>query len=467
MRATKPGMIVGYALEDSAVTSTIQTFVNVSYYAGGTLKTDGTIAFLDDDLVVNTSAEASASVPLVNSFGLTFRGKAWDSASSTAVTHEFTLLNNVISATSSALSVLNTNHEAIFSLSQQGDLSMAGKLFPSFKGGGAQTDWYMFVDDTLGASSTYLSTNAAGWQSLDTYDFAERYYSPDALKPGDLVAMKQGGGPHVQRSLDENQTVLGIVSTQPAFIAGRPGPDTFPIALSGRVPTHVSTMNGEIHAGDPLGPSSIPGIAIKRVTNGPMVGTALEDYSSNSVGKIEVYVNPGWWGGSTEAASAPASVPQTNTQGFAQIISGQTQVHVHFDSINAYPNVQVTKQAQVDGDWWTTNYSDTGFDIILAQAQQRDVVFSWSVTPSTLGTVLYLSDGTYSTIDPTSGQAAITTVPPPEEPVTEPASSVTNISTAVITTTTAVDISPAMTTSTEPVVSSSTISNTSATGTSG
>jgi hypothetical protein len=72
---------------------------------------------------------------------------------------------------------------------------------------------------------------------------------------------------------------------------------TSAIALSGRVPVKVSTINGSIHAGDPLTSSSIPGVAMKATSAGQTIGKALEDYSNTdtaSVGKILVFINLSW-----------------------------------------------------------------------------------------------------------------------------------------------------------------------------
>ena len=53
---------------------------------------------------------------------------------------------------------------------------------------------------------------------------------------------------HVQRTSGEEHVVIGIVSTQPGFVLGAHTTSSYPIALAGRVPTKVSTMNGAIKA---------------------------------------------------------------------------------------------------------------------------------------------------------------------------------------------------------------------------
>ena len=303
------------------------------------------------------------------------------------------------------------------------DLHIGGKLFPSLKGGGIQNDWYLFVNDD-DSTSTYMSTNADGWMSMDTYDFAERYYSPDALEAGDLVVVSDNGRTHVQRSRNEDDMLLGIVSTRPAFIAGRPATSTFPIALSGRVPTKVSNMNGAIKAGDPLAPTTVPGVAAKAVHSGPIIGLALEDFESANIGKIEVFVNPTYWVNEDEAASNSGTtdvvtVLSQGKKGFATIVSGSNKVRIEFPSLGAYPIVQASPYMEVEGGWWISHVTDLGFEINLKQAQTLDVRFSWVAEPIQTGDQNYNSDNTYGPVDLQTGQGAPIQAATSTEPIIE------------------------------------------------
>ncbi|MBP9709876.1 hypothetical protein KBD61_02495 [Patescibacteria group bacterium] len=471
MKATKPGMILGYALEATNSTSTIEVFVKTGYSAGTILNTDGRVARLTDDLVVEARAEATAVTPIVDSWGLTFRGSAWDGVQANKAS--FGLLTEVTTPTSSSFVIRNASSSNVFSINQlgkatiAGDMVVGGRLYPAGRQG-VQQSKYIFLDDTS-TSTQYIATNADGWQANDSYDFAERYYSPDKLDRGDLVVASERGQFHVQRSLNETGLLMGIVSTKPAFIAGRPDPDTYPIALAGRVPTKVSTMNGAIKIGDPLGPSTIPGTAVKATKAGPIVGLALESYDGAGVGKIEVFVNPGWWGGpqkeasgvSNQASDQPVKTDhvakEVSYRGFAYVEAGSKQVHVAYDSVLSYPNIQVTPRGQVNGGWWTDNYTDIGFDIFLHDKQMRDVTFAWSVQGTPTGARVYRSDGTYALVNTTTGEALIQTVatstqptvPEPQEqqPVTPPVTQDVPTSTEPI-----ISVTDPVASSTEPVV---------------
>ncbi|POO76444.1 hypothetical protein C1T30_43150, partial [Bacillus sp. MBGLi97] len=87
-------------------------------------------------------------------WGLTFRGAAWDEVSSTVVTTSFTLINDVISATTSLFSIKSTSGTGLFTIDEEGnttingDVSIAGRLYPSARGS-LQNQYYIFVDDTL------------------------------------------------------------------------------------------------------------------------------------------------------------------------------------------------------------------------------------------------------------------------------------------------------------------------------
>jgi hypothetical protein len=349
------------------------------------------------------------------------------------------LITDVVTPTSSAFVIRNASSTNVFAIDQvgnttiAGDLVVGGRLYPSGRGA-AQNSKYIFLDDTS-TSTQYMATNADGWQANDSYDFAERYYSPDALDTGDLVIASDRGQFHVQRSLNESGFLMGIVSTRPAFVAGKQGENTYPIALAGRVPTKVSSMNGAIKVGDALAPSTIPGTAVKATKAGPIVGLALEAYDAATVGKIEVFVNPGWWGGpeaatssvATTAPSVTAPAPTTVNadgsvayRGFASIATGSKRVHVAYDSVLSYPNIQVTPRGQVRGGWWTDNYTDIGFDIFMNDIQTRDVTFAWSVEGTPTGARIYNSDGTFALVNPTTGEALVQTVATSTQDVTPP-----------------------------------------------
>ncbi|MFA6548118.1 MAG: hypothetical protein WCT11_04230 [Candidatus Magasanikbacteria bacterium] len=173
---------------------------------------------------------------------------------------------------------------------------------------------YKLLIDAGATSSGAIGTNgfirATSYISgTTTLDIAETYpinmlCAANGTCPinGDLVCTDPTVVAGVKKcSAGESDRMIGIVSTNPGFLLG--GGDLFDpnqnlgivkVALAGRVPTKVSSINGEINAGDKLTLSSIDGVAAKAVGEVPIVGIAMESFSGNGEGEIIVFVNLGW-----------------------------------------------------------------------------------------------------------------------------------------------------------------------------
>lgn len=123
-------------------------------------------------------------------------------------------------------------------------------------------------------------------------DLAERYASDMLLEPGDLVAF--GGEKEITISSEENNLILGVVSTKPAVRMNSEAgtDDTHPyIALVGRIPCKVT---GKVKKFAKLIASNIPGVAMSNFGhehhNNQIIGIALENKDSDDVELIEVVV---------------------------------------------------------------------------------------------------------------------------------------------------------------------------------
>jgi len=131
-------------------------------------------------------------------------------------------------------------------------------------------------------------------------------FGPEDLKPWGEDVMK--------RFEEREPALLEIARAKPAPEAGKASPtgdaslieaslrdealrrfqeEAFaPVALSGRVPVKVDTQFGAIRVGDLLAPSPVPGVAMKAVKAGSVIGTALEDFSGGR-GKVLAFVHLG------------------------------------------------------------------------------------------------------------------------------------------------------------------------------
>jgi hypothetical protein len=123
-------------------------------------------------------------------------------------------------------------------------------------------------------------------------DLAEMYVADSAYAPGTVVEF--GGIYEITVATQSHSSrVAGIISTAPSYLmnTAQAGENVLPVALVGRVPCLVV---GPITKGDCLVASSVQGAAQRldpaQYQPACIVGKALEDYTSDQVGTIEVAV---------------------------------------------------------------------------------------------------------------------------------------------------------------------------------
>ena len=136
-------------------------------------------------------------------------------------------------------------------------------------------------------------------------DYAENYPADPNNIPvaGEIVSLDNSGNlaevTPTNKSMDDS--VIGVVSTNPGMVVGEDVPDPkVPVALSGRVPVMVSSENGIIHVGDYLASSDIPGVAVKAIASGPVIGIAMEDYVNSdpsNIGSITLFIKNTYYNG--------------------------------------------------------------------------------------------------------------------------------------------------------------------------
>jgi len=135
--------------------------------------------------------------------------------------------------------------------------------------------------------------------SSGAFDYAEDYPTNDSsLTSGDVVTVDPNRAEYVVRAKAGN-SIIGIVSKKPGFRLSttetlEEGSKWIPIALVGRVPVKVSSINGIISAGDKLTISNIPGVAMKSSGGDETIGVALADYNQldpNIIGEVSIFVN--------------------------------------------------------------------------------------------------------------------------------------------------------------------------------
>lgn len=149
---------------------------------------------------------------------------------------------------------------------------------------------------TLGSStnrfSTVFATTFNGTATSAQYaDLAERYHGDRSYPPGTVVCL--GGENEITASsIEGDESVFGVISTDPAFLMNsEAGDETHPpVALVGRVPCRVV---GAVRKGQRLMASSLEGAACawdpsKGVLS--ILGRSLENKDTAGVGLIEIVV---------------------------------------------------------------------------------------------------------------------------------------------------------------------------------
>jgi site-specific recombinase XerD len=142
-----------------------------------------------------------------------------------------------------------------------------------------------------------LSNNSVSYESTGA-DFAERFPVSEATEPGDIIGTTTTNN----RKARTGDTILGVVSDSAVVVGNSPKDvneaENPIVGLLGQVRTKVSTINGSIKRGDLITLSENSGIGQKSTGSGPVLGTALEDLSSEEAVKtarILVLVRPGWY----------------------------------------------------------------------------------------------------------------------------------------------------------------------------
>jgi hypothetical protein len=144
----------------------------------------------------------------------------------------------------------------------------------------------------IGNSTGYFNTIFAKATSAQYADLAEMYLSDGPLHPGTVVEF--GGSNEITIAVvNHSSRVAGIISTRPSHLmnATLTGDHAYPVALTGRVPC---TVIGRISKGDCLVSGDHPGAAQRldqeKFVPGCIIGKALQDHDSDSIGTIEVAV---------------------------------------------------------------------------------------------------------------------------------------------------------------------------------
>ncbi|MEO6289459.1 MAG: hypothetical protein ABIO76_06040, partial [Ginsengibacter sp.] len=144
-----------------------------------------------------------------------------------------------------------------------------------------------------------------GGTQLGGADIAEYFDVEGDLnnyEPGDVLIISENSDRKVEKSISGYSTlVAGVYATKPGILLTEKNAEQdaldlmVPMGVIGVLPTKVCLEGGVIRRGDLLVTSSVSGVAMKadlnKVKVGQVLGKALQSFSENGVGKINVLVS--------------------------------------------------------------------------------------------------------------------------------------------------------------------------------
>ncbi|MDH7475903.1 MAG: hypothetical protein QHH09_00325 [Microgenomates group bacterium] len=141
------------------------------------------------------------------------------------------------------------------------------------------------------------------YSEMASADISENYQAINRgeLSPGNLVSVSPQKENYIEKTTSPyDPKILGVITTSPYLTMGMENSDTIPVAISGRAPVKVTTINGDISPGDPLTSSPIPGLAMKATKAGMILGIAMQParcYSNEAVCESQVIatISPRWY----------------------------------------------------------------------------------------------------------------------------------------------------------------------------
>ena len=109
------------------------------------------------------------------------------------------------------------------------------------------------------------------------------------IPTGSIVSSTTNGYALSNKEYDSG--IYGVVTKTPAIsLENLPSNILHHVVYAGQTLVLVSATNGEIKKNDLITSSTTPGVGIKATTNGFVLGTALQDYSSENTGRIMVNI---------------------------------------------------------------------------------------------------------------------------------------------------------------------------------
>jgi len=131
------------------------------------------------------------------------------------------------------------------------------------------------------------------------------------IRGGSIVSLTDTG--YVLAHMENDEDMIGVISDEPGlFYQGDVVDQNAYLVNGGTTYILVNTTNGAIVKGDHITSSETPGVGVKAMRSGKVIGRALENYDGTSVGKISANIKPEMFEIRSESANlvtSPVSTP--------------------------------------------------------------------------------------------------------------------------------------------------------------
>jgi len=232
-----------------------------------------------------------------NLYGIAWTHTNIGGQSKSGLSHQALFMNNGVTQTAIGTGIwtngsITAGSSGYEVAAQSGNLDLyAPNHYIATKVNSASYKWYWYNTsaykmslDNNGVLKVASTVNAS-----TAPDIAENIDAPENAAAGDLLSANPNRTEStILSSQPYDPKLLGVISTTPGILIAANLDENLeniitddePIVLSGRIPTNVSDINGEIKIGDPITSSRISGVGMKATKAGSIVAKALQDFST-------------------------------------------------------------------------------------------------------------------------------------------------------------------------------------------
>jgi len=268
--------------------------------------------------------------------------------------------------------VFDNDGSTIGVVTDTGDVVLGASDATNIGGSGLLAYGAICADDSLDTADDCIdAARSAGTvygiaSSFTVDDIAENFPTADSgMSPADIVSLDYqsipaGANPEEyetefvkKATSSDNANLLGIISEKPAVLLGGWKQNRDPrsakevaVALSGRVPVKVTSLNGNIQPGDLITAGTIPGVGVKATDRSQsIIGKALDKYENadtSAIGTVLVFVNTQWSQSLADQGSADTTSRVISLENQLALLQTQLDLGTQTSNTAAFTDLTVT-----------------------------------------------------------------------------------------------------------------------------